>query len=79
MIHALIRAIIGSKRICEFKGENQMRPFREYKQDLAKELKNPTEAAGYLNAALADGDPKVFLLALRDVAEAQGGTSCTRR
>jgi probable addiction module antidote protein len=30
------------------------------------------EAAGYLNAALAEGDEQVFLLALRDVAEARG-------
>lgn len=31
------------------------------------------EAVGYLNAALEEGDPSVFLLALRDVAEARGG------
>jgi probable addiction module antidote protein len=30
------------------------------------------EAAAYLNAALDDGSPEVFLLALRDVAEARG-------
>lgn len=30
------------------------------------------EAIGYLNAALEEGDPSVFLLALRDVAEARG-------
>ncbi|MEW6517566.1 MAG: addiction module antidote protein [candidate division FCPU426 bacterium] len=52
-----------------------MKPYRKYKQDLMKELLDPKEAVGYLNAALEDGDPKVFLLALRDVAEAQGSIS----
>lgn len=52
-----------------------MRPYREYKKDLNRELRDPKEAADYLNAALADGDPRIFLLALRDVAEAQGSMS----
>src|SRR5579872_1472125 len=30
-------------------------------------------AAQYLNACLEDNDPRVFLLALREVAEARGG------
>jgi probable addiction module antidote protein len=38
-----------------------------------KVLKKRKEAAAYLNAALEDGDPEVFLLALKDVADAQGG------
>ena len=36
-------------------------------------LKDPDEATQYLNACLEDEDPHVFLLALRDVAEARGG------
>jgi len=36
-------------------------------------LKDPETAAEYLTACLDDGDLDVFLLALRDVAEAQGG------
>jgi probable addiction module antidote protein len=36
-------------------------------------LKNRDEAAHYLNACLGDEDPSVFLLALRDVADAHGG------
>ena len=35
--------------------------------------KNPEEAAEYLNTALTDDDPRVFLLALRDVTKAYGG------
>lgn len=34
---------------------------------------NPQNAVDYLNVCLADDDPQVFLLALRDVAKAFGG------
>jgi probable addiction module antidote protein len=46
---------------------------RSYKEHLLKQLQKPEEAAAYLNAALHDDDPHVFLLALRDIAEAKGG------
>ena len=44
-----------------------------YRESLLESLRKPDEAAEYLNACLEDGDARVFLLALRDVAEAQGG------
>ncbi|MGM0424769.1 MAG: addiction module antidote protein [Thermodesulfobacteriota bacterium] len=44
-----------------------------YQQDLIQSLQDPREAAAYLNAAIEDGDKNVFLLALRNVAEAHGG------
>lgn len=44
-----------------------------YRDSLFKALKNPGDAAHYLNACLEDEDPRVFLLALRDVADAHGG------
>ena len=46
---------------------------KSYKEHLLKQLQKPSEAAVYLNAALHDDDPHVFLLALRDIAEAKGG------
>ena len=46
-----------------------------YQDYLIKSLKDPEEAAGYLNAALEGGDIKVFLLALHNVVQAQGGVS----
>src|SRR5687768_3629625 len=46
-----------------------------YQDYLIESLKNPEEAAGYLNAALEGGDIKVFLLALRNVIKAQGGVA----
>src|SRR5437899_545821 len=36
-------------------------------------LKDEERARAYLNAALDEEDPRVFLLALRNVAQAQGG------
>ena len=44
-----------------------------YRDGLLKALKKPGDAAHYLNACLEDEDPRVFLLALRDVADAHGG------
>ena len=44
-----------------------------YDDYLMESLKEPEEAAGYLNAALDDGDIDGFLEALRNVVEAYGG------
>lgn len=46
-----------------------------YQDYLIKSLKNPEEAAGYLNAALTDGNITAFLLALQNVIKARGGIS----
>ena len=50
-----------------------MAPSKPYQPELIKALRDPREAAHYLNAALEDGEPEAFLLAIRNVAEAQGG------
>src|SRR3990167_9127498 len=46
-----------------------------YQKYLIESLKDPEEAAGYLNAALEERDIGVFLLALQNVIQAQGGVS----
>lgn len=46
---------------------------KSYKKHLLEQLQNPQEAAAYLNAALQEDDHHVFLLALRDITEANGG------
>ncbi len=46
-----------------------------YHDYLIESLKDPDEARAYLNAALEDEYYRVFLLALRDVADAFGITS----
>ena len=50
-----------------------MKKTASYRDDLIKRLKDPQLAEAYLNATLEDPDKNVFLLALRDVVEAQGG------
>jgi probable addiction module antidote protein len=45
---------------------------KSYRDSLLENLQDPSEAAAYLDAALEDEDSRVFLLALRDVAEARG-------
>ena len=50
-----------------------------YRETLLDALKNPDEAAQYLNACLGDEDVRVFLLALRDVADARGGMRALAR
>jgi probable addiction module antidote protein len=50
-----------------------------YRESLLESLRNPDEAIQYLNACLEDGDPHVFLLALRDVADAHGGIRALSR
>lgn len=44
----------------------------KYEDGLHAALQDPEEAAAYLNAALAENDQEVFLLALRDVVNAHG-------
>lgn len=50
-----------------------MTKTESYKDQLLATLADPETAAHYLNESMLDGDPKVFLLALRDVTEARGG------
>src|SRR3989338_1942591 len=52
-----------------------MAKSRNYQTDLLESLKDPVEAAEYLNAGLEEGEPDVFLLALRDVVDSYGGMS----
>ncbi len=46
-----------------------------YQNYLISSLRDPEETAGYLSAALEGRDITVFLLALRNVIQAQGGVA----
>jgi probable addiction module antidote protein len=50
-----------------------MKKSTAYQPNLIECLRDAGEAEEYLNAALEEDDPELFLLALRNVAEAQGG------
>ena len=45
-------------------------PYEPY---LIERLKNPAEAAAYLEAVIDEGDQGAIMIALRHVAQAQGG------
>jgi probable addiction module antidote protein len=49
-----------------------MRRTKNYKEHLLETLQTPEDIAGYINAVIEEGDIPTFLLALRDVADAQG-------
>jgi probable addiction module antidote protein len=51
----------------------------KYEINLKKDLLDPVEAAEYLNAALEDGSQEVFLMALKDVADAKGISEIARK
>ena len=55
--------------------EKKYSPSVSHHDFIMKELKSLKRAVGYLNTALAEGDEDAFLLALHNVAEAQGGVS----
>ena len=48
------------------------RQYREFKDTIQDELRNPEFAIAYLNDALVSEDKKAFLIALKDVIEAHG-------
>jgi probable addiction module antidote protein len=50
----------------------------KYENNLKADLRDPDEAAEYLNAALEDGSQEVFLMALKDVANAKGISEIAR-
>ena len=52
-----------------------MSKSKAYHAELIETLRDPVEAEEYLNAALEEDDPELFLVALRNVAEAQGGVA----
>lgn len=54
-----------------------MRKLRKFENYLDVALKDPMEAAHYLNAAYAEGED-VFLLALQNVARARGMTAIAK-
>lgn len=45
--------------------------YKNFEELLLEDLQNPEFAVGYLNEALADDDPRTFLLALKFVINAQ--------
>lgn len=49
------------------------RKHQDFKEYLLERLQDPDLAIAYLNEALNDEDQRIFLIALKNVLEAQGG------
>ncbi len=56
-----------------------MKKSKASQPDLIESLRDAGEAEEYLNAALEEGEPELFLRALRNVAESHGGGGTSRR
>ena len=50
-----------------------------YEPWLIEQLKQPAHAAAYLEAVIEDGDQAALMLALRQIAQAQGGVAAIAR
>lgn len=54
-------------------------PSLPYEPWLIERLRKPAEAAAYLEAVIDDGDQAAIMLALRQIAQAQGGIAQVAR
>lgn len=54
-------------------------PSLPYEPWLIEQLKDPAEAAAYMEAAIEDGNQGAIMIALRDIAKAQGGIARVAR
>lgn len=61
------------------KGARDSAASRPYEGWLIERLKEPAEAAAYLDAVIAEGDQAALMLALRQIAAAQGGVATIAR
>jgi len=65
-----------TKRVAQ---KTRAAPSLPYEGWLIEQLRDPAEAAAYLEAVLEDGDQAAIMLALRQVAQAQGGVARVAR
>ena len=65
-----------SKRVPRKRPAAPSQPFEGW---LIEQLKDPAEAAAYLEAVLEEGNQAAIMLALRQVAQAQGGLATIAR
>lgn len=56
-----------------------MKPYKDYQESFLKRLKEPSEAAAYINAAIETGDTQDFLVAVRNVVAAHGNLAHVAR
>ncbi|GEM_PF-2344511 len=64
-------AILKQSSIGKIFRREKMSTYKSYHSYLINSLKDPAEAAAYLDAVFEDGDKEHILLALKNVAEAR--------
>lgn len=67
------KIFVRQRNIEKIIGVEMMPRTTSYHEELIKDLKNPLEAAFYIEVVLEEGDPKMLSKALKNVIEAQGG------
>ena len=68
-----LKDVVGKALVTEGKPMTRFRPF-----DAADYLDSDEAIAAYLNAALEDENPDLFLVAVKDVARARGMTQLAK-
>ena len=71
----LLLLLCGGDKTTQRAQKKPKAPSAPYEPWLIERLKDPAEAAVYLEAAIEEGDQGVLMLALRHVAQAQGGVA----
>jgi putative addiction module killer protein/probable addiction module antidote protein len=69
------KTISKTTRRAPRKGRHATAPSLPYEGWLIERLKDPAEAAAYLETVIEEGDQGAIMLALRQVAQAQGGVA----
>jgi DNA-binding phage protein len=68
-----IKILLKLRNIGKTTGVEMMLKSTSYHEKLIQDLKNPLEAAAYIEVVLEEGDPKMLSKALKNVIEAHGG------
>lgn len=75
ILEKIFKNLMNIGKIISYQNGGKMKRSKSYREALLERLKVSSEAVAYLNAALQDEDTRVFLVALRDIVDANGGIS----
>ena len=73
------KSISRTTKLAPRKRSREAAPSVPYEPWLIAQLKDPAEAAAYLEAVIEEDDQAALMLALRQVAQAQGGIAKVAR
>jgi putative addiction module killer protein/probable addiction module antidote protein len=73
--HSGRQAVLGGRQGDTMTSMNRSRRHRPWRAVVQESIRDPKEAAAYLNAAAEQGDSRAFLIALKDVIDVHGGVT----